>query len=75
MGKAKPKPFDISKSTVWQASKRVIAKGGSVGVDSQTTKMFSAKIDDNVYKLWNRMASGSSLHSGYFVTCPSLSKG
>jgi len=59
MGKAKPKPFDISKSTVWQASKRVIAKGGSAGVDSQTTKMFSAKIDDNVYKLWNRMASGS----------------
>ncbi|MDR4488236.1 MAG: group II intron reverse transcriptase/maturase [Nitrospirales bacterium] len=53
------KPFPITKRQVWEAYKRVKAKQGGAGVDGQTVADFEEELDDNLYKLWNRMASGS----------------
>jgi RNA-directed DNA polymerase len=53
------KPFSISKGQVWEAYKRVKANQGSAGIDGQTLKEFDQGLSDNLYKLWNRMASGS----------------
>ncbi len=57
MGKVKP--FDISKRDVWEAFKRVKANRGAAGVDGQTITDFEADLSNNLYKLWNRMSSGS----------------
>ena len=57
MGKVKP--FDISKRDVWEAFKRVKANRGAAGVDGQTITDFEADLSSNLYKLWNRMSSGS----------------
>ena len=53
------KPFPIAKRQVWEAYKRVKANQGGAGVDGQTLEQFEQKLGDNLYKLWNRMASGS----------------
>ena len=53
------KPFPISKRQVWEAWKKVKANQGGAGIDGQTIEAFEAKVGDNLYKLWNRMASGS----------------
>lgn len=53
------KPFPIPKRAVWEAWKKVKANGGAAGIDDQTLADFEANIGDNLYKLWNRMASGS----------------
>ncbi|MBV8887745.1 MAG: group II intron reverse transcriptase/maturase [Chroococcidiopsidaceae cyanobacterium CP_BM_RX_35] len=53
------KPFDISKQAVWEAYKRVKANRGAAGVDDQSLQDFEADLKNNLYKLWNRMASGS----------------
>jgi len=53
------KPFAISKRQVWEAYKRVRANKGSAGVDRQSMKEFEADRERNLYKIWNRMASGS----------------
>jgi group II intron reverse transcriptase/maturase len=53
------KPFDISKNLVWEAYKRVIKNKGSAGVDGQTIEQFNKDWKNNLYKLWNRMSSGS----------------
>ena len=55
----KAKPFSISKVLVWEAYKRVKANGGAAGVDGQSIAEFEVNLRDNLYKLWNRMASGS----------------
>jgi len=55
----KPKPFDISKRAVWEAYRRVKANGGAAGVDEQSLAEFEADLKDNLYKLWNRLSSGS----------------
>lgn len=55
----KAKPFDISKRAVWDAFKLVKANRGSAGVDAQTIQDFEANLKGNLYKLWNRLASGS----------------
>ncbi len=57
MGEAKP--FDISKREVWEAFKRVKANRGAAGVDGQTIAAFEADLSSNLYKLWNRLSSGS----------------
>lgn len=57
MGKAKP--YNISKKVVWEAYKRVKANGGAAGVDGQTMADFEKDLKGNLYKLWNRMSSGS----------------
>ena len=57
MGKAKS--FDISKKVVWEAYKRVKANRGAAGVDRQSLEAFEKDLEGNLYKLWNRMSSGS----------------
>jgi len=53
------KPFKITKRQVYEAYKRVKANGGAAGVDRQSLKDFEEDLSDNLYKLWNRLASGS----------------
>jgi RNA-directed DNA polymerase len=53
------KPFDIPKREVWEAYKRVRANHGAAGVDGQSIADFEADLSNNLYKLWNRLASGS----------------
>ena len=55
----KAKPFDISKREVWKAFKRVKANQGAAGVDGQSIAAFESRLADNLYKLWNRLSSGS----------------
>ena len=55
------KPFDIPKREVWEAFKRVKANQGAAGVDGQSIAEFEANLSGNLYKLWNRMSSGSYL--------------
>ena len=49
----------ISRQMVWLAYKKVRAKQGSAGVDSVSMEMFDANRVKHLYKLWNRLASGS----------------
>src|SRR6202049_1587477 len=53
------KPFCISKKEVWEAYKRVKANKGAGGVDDQSIEDFEKKLKKNLYKIWNRMSSGS----------------
>ncbi len=53
------KPFSITKRQVWEAYKQVKANQGAAGVDGQTIEAFEEDLEGNLYKLWNRMASGS----------------
>lgn len=57
MGNAKP--FDIPKQLVWEAYLRVKAKRGAAGVDGQTLREFEKDEKDNLFKIWNRLSSGS----------------
>lgn len=54
-----PKPFAISKRSVWEAFKRVKANRGAAGVDGQSIEEFEQDLSGNLYKLWNRLSSGS----------------
>lgn len=56
---SKAKPFSISKQEVFAAYKQVKANKGAAGVDGQSLEDFEEKLEDNLYKLWNRMSSGS----------------
>ncbi len=53
------KPFWISKHEVWEAYQKVKANKGAAGVDAQSIADFDRALKDNLYKLWNRMSSGS----------------
>jgi len=53
------KPFTIPKSQVYEAYKRVKANKGSEGVDGESLKAFEVDLRNNLYKLWNRLSSGS----------------
>jgi group II intron reverse transcriptase/maturase len=53
------KPFEIPKRWVWEAYRRVKANGGAAGVDQQSLKDFERDWRNHLYKLWNRLASGS----------------
>ena len=55
----KTKPFVITKQLVMDAYKLVKENAGSAGVDKQSIADFEVKLKDNLYKLWNRMSSGS----------------
>ena len=55
----KARPFDIPEREVWEASKKVKANRGAAGVDGQSISDFEADLSSNLYKLWNRMSSGS----------------
>ena len=56
---SKAKPFCISKWEVWEAYKRVKSNKGTAGVDDISIDEFEKDVADNLYKLWNRMSSGS----------------
>ena len=53
------KPFDISKWVVWEAYKKVRANQGAAGVDGESIAEFEEDLKGNLYKLWNRMSSGT----------------
>src|SRR5262249_9006504 len=53
------KPFNITKRQVYEAYKAVKSNQGAAGVDKQTIEQFDANLQGNLYKLWNRMSSGS----------------
>jgi group II intron reverse transcriptase/maturase len=53
------KSFNIPKRLIYEAYKRVKANKGSAGVDGQSLKDFDQDLENNLYKLWNRMSSGS----------------
>lgn len=55
----KAKPFCIPKRWVWEAYKRVKSNRGAAGVDEQSIAQFEEDLKNNLYKLWNRMSSGS----------------
>ena len=53
------KPYSIPKSLIWEAFQCVKANGGSAGVDQESIEAFESRLGDNLYKLWNRLCSGS----------------
>ena len=55
----KPKSFEISKWAVWEAYRRVKANKGAAGVDEQSILEFERDLHGNLYKLWNRLSSGT----------------
>jgi hypothetical protein len=55
----KPKSFEISKWAVWEANLWVRANKGAAGVDEQSVAEFERDLKGNLYKLWNRLSSGS----------------
>ena len=61
MGELKPsgKPFDISKQEVWEAYQKVRANKGAPGVDEVSLAEFEKDLKGNLYRIWNRMSSGS----------------
>jgi len=56
---SKTKPFIISKERVVEAYKLVKANGGAAGIDQQSLKDFDENLKDNLYKIWNKMSSGT----------------
>ena len=57
--KSHGKPFDISKQEVWEAYRLVKANKGAPGVDGCSLGEFESDLRNNLYKIWNRMSSGS----------------
>lgn len=53
------KPFNIPKALIWKAFKSVKANGGAAGIDRESIEQFESRLSDNLYKLWNRLCSGS----------------
>ena len=67
------KPFKIDKRRVYEAYKAVKSNGGAAGVDRQTIEQFEADLGGNLYKIWNRMSSGTEAPSNWWT--PLLSSG
>jgi RNA-directed DNA polymerase len=59
MSEPKQKPYEIARNLVMEAWRRVRANRGAAGVDGKTIKGFESNLKDNLYKVWNRMSSGS----------------
>ena len=61
MGRSGPdgKPFSIPKQLVWEAYKKVKANKGAAGVDGRSIEDFDKDLGNNLYKIWNRMSSGT----------------
>ena len=57
--KSKVKSFVISKRLFWEAWKQVRANQGAAGVDEESVAQFERDLSGNLYKLWNRMSSGT----------------
>jgi len=70
------KPFEIPKQMVWEAYLRVKANKGAAGVDGQSVEQFEQDLKNNLYRLWNRMSSGSYFPPpGKAVEIPKVSGG
>jgi RNA-directed DNA polymerase len=61
VGKSGPmdKPFVIPKQLVWEAYKQVKRNKGAAGVDGVSVEEFEADLKNNLYRIWNRMSSGT----------------
>src|SRR5450432_3862075 len=59
MNEEKTKSFAVSKAMVYSSYLKVCSKNGGAGIDRQTIEMFDEKLGNNLYKVWNRMSSGS----------------
>jgi RNA-directed DNA polymerase len=59
MNEEKTKSFAVSKQMVYDSYLKVCAKDGAAGIDKETIEMFNIDLSQNLYKVWNRMASGS----------------
>jgi RNA-directed DNA polymerase len=57
--KSVEKSFDIPKSLIWEAYLKVSGNKGAAGVDGQSLAEFEQNLRNNLFKLWNRMSSGS----------------
>jgi RNA-directed DNA polymerase len=57
--KSKGKSFEIDKMVVWKAYLKVVENGGAAGVDGQTIEDFKRDARNGLYRIWNRMCSGS----------------
>jgi RNA-directed DNA polymerase len=55
----KAKPYAVPKKLVWQAFLRVKRNRGAAGVDGESLRAFEKNLKNNLYKIWNRMSSGS----------------
>jgi len=56
---SKTKSFSISKKVIGEAYKRVKANKGAAGIDNESLEDFEENLENNLYKIWNRMSSGS----------------
>ena len=59
MNEEKTKSFAVSQQMVYDSYLKVCDKKGGAGIDKETIKMFNENLSSNLYKVWNRMASGS----------------
>jgi group II intron reverse transcriptase/maturase len=59
MKEEKTKSFAVSKRMVYNSYLKVMSKNGCAGIDGESIKMFEADMSKNLYKIYNRMASGS----------------
>src|SRR5665213_3875820 len=59
MNEEKTKSFAVSKQMVYDSYLKVCDKNGGAGIDKETIDMFNENLSGNLYKVWNRMASGS----------------
>ena len=55
----KTKSFDIPKKLVFEAFKLIKANKGQAGIDDMSLEKFEENLKDNLYKIWNRMSSGT----------------
>ena len=59
MSEEKTKSFAVSKQMVYDSYLKVCSKDGAAGIDKETIDMFNEDLSKNLYKVWNRMSSGS----------------
>jgi group II intron reverse transcriptase/maturase len=59
VGVSQPKPFNIDKRLLVEAFEKVRGNKGAAGVDGVTVAGFEERLKDNLYKIWNRMSSGT----------------
>src|SRR5215471_3251142 len=57
--RATNKPFHIEKRWVYDAYQAIRSNGKAAGVDGQTLEQFEADLSRSLYKIWNRMSSGT----------------
>jgi group II intron reverse transcriptase/maturase len=53
------KPFEVPKRIIWSAYQKVKRNGGAAGVDGETIAEFEQELKGNLYRIWNRMSSGT----------------